>query len=167
MSQSSEVDKATETVPVRLQKTLWLKIRRRAMDRGESGLSWLNRCAAVCLGVAEGGGSIGGVTRAAVEPAEGSVAGKNLTGAARIGAFDYVENADGTVTRKDWRVEDAQRPVDPSRPIQSPVVPRGTSEDLTCPKCGCRPASHRKGSKGNRCEAHPTCVWGDVPGDLT
>lgn len=66
------------TVVVRLPRELWKQIRMRALARGETGLSWLSRCAEVCLAVAEGGSDVAGISPGAVEPPTGSdVAPKN------------------------------------------------------------------------------------------
>ena len=46
MSSSSK----SETVPVRLPKTLWQQVRLRALERGESGLAYLARSVETALG---------------------------------------------------------------------------------------------------------------------
>ena len=61
-----------ETVAIRFPKALWKAVRVRAMLRGETGLSWLSRCAELCLRTAGGEGAMPGVTAGMVEPAEGS-----------------------------------------------------------------------------------------------
>ena len=38
-----------ETVAIRFPKETWRRVRARACERGESGLSWLSRCAEACL----------------------------------------------------------------------------------------------------------------------
>lgn len=38
-----------ETVAIRFPRETWKRVRVRAVARGESGLSWLSRCAEVCL----------------------------------------------------------------------------------------------------------------------
>lgn len=69
-----------ETVAIRFPKGVWLRVRQRALARGETGLAWLSRCAEVCLKVSETGSVVGGVTPEAVEPPTGSVVEKNEKG---------------------------------------------------------------------------------------
>lgn len=39
------------------------------------------------------------------------------------------------------------------------AIQHAQSTEVVCPKCGCRPAVHRAGNHGTRCERHPACAW--------
>ena len=138
-----------ETVAIRFPKAVWVRVRRRALDRGETGLSWLSRCAEVCLGVAETGVSRGGVSVAAAE-------------SAGRGAED--------LALKEMEALPLRIAEDPARSsvaVPGIRMPTGDGrlrlESSRCPTCGCLPSCHRQGAKQNRCEAHPTCVWVAIP----
>ena len=55
-------------VNIRMPRELWMAVRKRALDRGESAQAWMVRAVGVCVAVAGSGGSRGGVTAGAVEP---------------------------------------------------------------------------------------------------
>ena len=69
---SMSMRQVPETVAIRFPKDVWRRVRLRALARGETGLSWLARCAEVCLRTAEGEAVTSQVTAGMVEPASGS-----------------------------------------------------------------------------------------------
>ena len=69
-----------DTVAIRFPRALWLAVRQRALAREETGLSYLSRCARVCLEVASSGVPIGGVVASAVEPGHTEVHHRDGTG---------------------------------------------------------------------------------------
>ena len=65
-----------ETVAIRFPKETWRQVRARAALRGETGLSWLSRCAVLCVRTANGEAVIPWVAAGMVEPVGGSGAEK-------------------------------------------------------------------------------------------
>lgn len=172
-----------ETVAIRFPKGLWHQVRLVAMSGHETGMAWLVRAAHVALGsVAEktdvGERRVGQVVIGpihTVERPEDLVSENSVTRAAVLLKNVPVMLPSKTGVLRSVPGTDLVRPtpgvVGPSQPTgarrsTAGNPPASSGPDLKCPKCGCNPSCHRTGTQKNRCQAHPTCVWADVPEDL-
>ena len=138
-----------DTVAIRFPKGTWLKVRQRALARGETGLAWLSRCAEVCLRVSETGSVVGGVKPEAVEPPEGSVAKKNEQGGVSVDRSSVSTRVPGSASGR-------------SSQMGSEETGRASSRVTDPARCACGHLEtvHRQ---GKRCESHGCDCRGFAP----
>ncbi len=131
-----------ETVTIRFPKALWTRVRMRALERGESGLAWLSRCAEAALG-----GAVAAEKKSDVGPAL-VVTSEAVTQPVSVGV-DVGEGRDRSVVsetreefERDRHGETGQRLAEGPSREKNPIVP------TACAGCGHAMAAHMRTVKG-------------------